>query len=55
LRVEQLFQQYQSPADFALASILTGIALASLFARRLLESASGPRKIPSATTSGDAA
>lgn len=37
LRVEQLFQQYQTPADFALASILTFIAIASLIARRLLE------------------
>ena len=37
LRVEQLFQQYQTPADFALASILTLIAIASLIARRLLE------------------
>lgn len=54
LRVEQLFQQYQSPADFALASILTGIALASLFARSLVESASGSQKAPEATTlSGD--
>jgi sulfate transport system permease protein len=37
LRVEQLFQQYQTPADFALASILTLIAIATLIARRLLE------------------
>lgn len=43
LRVEQLFQQYQTPADFALASILTFIALASLIARRVLESGKHPR------------
>ena len=37
LRVEQLFQQYQTPADFALASILTLVAIASLVSRRFLE------------------
>lgn len=37
LRVEQLFQQYQTPADFSLASILTLVAIASLVSRRLLE------------------
>lgn len=37
LRVEQLFQQYQTPADFALASILTLVAIVSLASRKLLE------------------
>lgn len=40
LRVEQLFQQYQTPADFALASILTVIALATLMARKIMQSLS---------------
>ncbi|MFM7111125.1 MAG: sulfate ABC transporter permease subunit [Planctomycetota bacterium] len=43
LRVEQLFQQYQTPADFALASILTVIALATLLARKIMQSLSNQR------------
>ncbi len=37
LRVEKLFQEYNSPASFALASLLTLLALASLLAKTLLE------------------
>jgi sulfate transport system permease protein len=37
LRVEKLFQEYNSPASFALASVLTLLALVTLAAKSLLE------------------
>src|SRR5438067_13809417 len=39
LRVEKLFQDYQIPASFALASVLTGLAVITLIAKTLLERA----------------
>src|SRR5207244_11003283 len=37
LRVEKLFQEYNTPASFALASVLTLLALVTLFVKVLLE------------------
>jgi sulfate transport system permease protein len=37
LRVEKLFQEYNNPASFAVASLLTLLALVTLFAKVLLE------------------
>jgi sulfate transport system permease protein len=37
LRVEKLFQEYNNPASFAVASLLTLLALVTLFAKLLLE------------------
>lgn len=37
LRVEKLFQEYNQPASFAVASVLTMLALATLFLKILLE------------------
>ena len=37
LRVEKLFQEYNQPAAFAVASVLTLLALVTLFAKAALE------------------
>jgi sulfate transport system permease protein len=37
LRVEKLFQEYNSPGSFAVASVLTSLALVTLFAKAALE------------------
>ncbi len=37
LRVEKLFQEYNNPGSFAVASLLTLIALVTLFGKYLLE------------------
>ncbi|HJZ53813.1 MAG TPA: sulfate/thiosulfate ABC transporter permease CysW, partial [Gemmataceae bacterium] len=37
LRVEKLFQEYNSPAAFAVASVLTLLALVTLVAKVLIE------------------
>jgi sulfate transport system permease protein len=37
LRVEKLFQEYNNPASFAVASVLTGLALVTLVVKVLLE------------------
>jgi sulfate transport system permease protein len=44
LRVEKLFQEYDAPAAFALASLLTLLALVTLVAKVLLERKSRPRE-----------
>jgi sulfate/thiosulfate transport system permease protein len=43
LRVEKLFQEYNSPASFALASILTLLALVTLFVKVGIERQARPR------------
>ncbi len=37
LRVEKLFQEYNNPGSFAVASVLTSLALVTLFAKIGLE------------------
>ena len=37
LRVEKLFQEYNNPGSFAVASVLTSLALVTLFAKISLE------------------
>ena len=37
LRVEKLFQEYNNPGSFAVASLLTGLALITLFLKLILE------------------
>src|SRR5206468_5523434 len=37
LRVEKLFQEYNTPGSFALASLLTGLALVTLGVKTLIE------------------
>jgi sulfate transport system permease protein len=37
LRVEKLFQEYNNPASFAVASLLTLLALVTLFLKVILE------------------
>jgi sulfate transport system permease protein len=43
LRVEKLFQEYNSPASFALASVLTLLALVTLFVKVGIERHARPR------------
>jgi sulfate transport system permease protein len=43
LRVEKLFQEYNSPASFALASVLTLLALVTLFVKVGIERHVRPR------------
>src|SRR5262245_40822992 len=43
LRVEKLFQEYDLPGSFALASLLTLLALVTLVVKALLERAVHPR------------
>src|SRR5439155_6613261 len=43
LRVEKLFQEYNSPASFALASILTLLALVTLLVKVGIERQARPR------------
>jgi sulfate transport system permease protein len=37
LRVEKLFQEYNNPGSFAVASVLTALALVTLFAKIVLQ------------------
>jgi sulfate transport system permease protein len=43
LRVEKLFQEYNSPASFALASLLTLLALVTLFVKVGIERHTRPK------------
>ena len=44
LRVEKLFQEYNSPASFALASVLTLLALLTLFVKVAIEHKARPQQ-----------
>jgi sulfate transport system permease protein len=48
LRIEKLFQEYNLPGSFAVASVLTALALLTLIAKIQLE-----RRIPSAAGPSD--
>jgi sulfate transport system permease protein len=48
LRVEKLFQEYNTPGSFALASVLTSLALVTLVIKVLIEHHAGHSAVPPA-------